>query len=103
MRKPLQVVAGGQLGNDAAELAVQVDLRVDDVGEDAAAIFDQRDRGLVARGFDAERYWQLTPPLTATLSLRGEGMLTRSDYSPLVRRSRRRPRTSDSMRSRLVS
>jgi hypothetical protein len=34
---------------------VEIDLRVDDVGEDAAAVGDDRDRGFVAAGFDGER------------------------------------------------
>jgi hypothetical protein len=33
---------------------VQVDLRVDDVGEDVAAVLDDGDRRLVAAGFNAE-------------------------------------------------
>ena len=50
MRKAFQVVASGELGYDAAELRMQVDLRMDDVGQDAPAIRDHRDRGLVAAG-----------------------------------------------------
>ena len=52
--QPLEVVAGRQLGDDAAEVLVQVDLGVDDVGEDLAAVLDDRDRGLVAGRFDAQ-------------------------------------------------
>jgi hypothetical protein len=34
---------------------VQVDLRVDDVGQHAATAFDQRDGSLVTAGFYAQR------------------------------------------------
>jgi hypothetical protein len=78
----LEVVAGGELGDDAAEVPVQVDLRVDDVGQDLATVLDDRDGSLVAGRLDAE----------------GEAY-----QSPLVRSSRRSPRTSESMRSRLAS
>ena len=85
LRQPLQVVAGRELRDDAAEILVQVDLRVDDVGQDAAAIFNQCDRGFVARRFDSED--------------------EAAFYccSPFVIRSRRSPRTSESILSRLAS
>jgi hypothetical protein len=43
MREALEVVAGGQLRHDAAELFVKLDLGVDDVGEDAAPVSYYRD------------------------------------------------------------
>jgi len=50
--------AGGNLGDDAAEDRVLVDLREDDVGDNAratvAAALDNRRRGLVATRFYAE-------------------------------------------------
>jgi len=46
--QPLEVVASGELRNDATKLLVQVDLGVDDVGQDLPSAFDDRDRGLVA-------------------------------------------------------
>jgi len=49
------VVARRQLGDDAAEVLVQVHLRVDDVRHDAPAVLDQGDGSFVARRFDAER------------------------------------------------
>ena len=55
MGQPLEVVAGGQLGHDATEVFVQVDLRMDDVGQDPAATFNQRDRSLVAGRLNTER------------------------------------------------
>jgi hypothetical protein len=48
------MVSRGQLGDDAAELLVQVDLRVDDIRQDAAAVLDDCDRRLVAAGLDPE-------------------------------------------------
>ena len=85
MGQALEVVARGQLGDDPTEVFVQVDLRMDDVGQDPAATLNQRDRSLVAAGFDSEDqplcYWG----------------------SPFVSKSRRRPRTSASIRSRLAS
>jgi len=47
-----EVVSGGELGHHATELGVQVDLRVDDVGEDAPAAGYHRDGCLVAAGLD---------------------------------------------------
>jgi hypothetical protein len=52
--QPLEVVARGQFGDDAAELFVQVDLRVDDIRQDAAAVLDDCDRRFVAACLDAE-------------------------------------------------
>ena len=55
-----QVLARGELGDDAAPLTVQRDLRGDDVGADAprlvgrAGLLDDRRRRLVARALDAE-------------------------------------------------
>ena len=54
-RQALEVVARGEFRDDAAEVLVQVHLRVDDVRHDAAAVLDQRDGGFVTRCFDAER------------------------------------------------
>jgi hypothetical protein len=48
------VVARRKLRDDATELFVQVDLGVDDVGEDPPAVFDHRDGSFVAAGFDSE-------------------------------------------------
>jgi len=85
MRQSLQVVARGKLGNDPTEVLVQIDLRVDYVGQDTPPTLYQGNRCLVAAGFDSED--------------------DASFYccSPLVIRSRRRPRTSASIRSRLAS
>jgi hypothetical protein len=85
MGQPFEVVASGQLGDDPAEVLVQIDLRMDDVGQDFAAIFDKSDGRFIARRFDSE-----DEPLCYC-------------GSPFVRRSRRKPRTSASMRSRLAS
>src|SRR5260370_3666759 len=62
MRQALEVIAGRELRYHAAELLVQVDLRVDDVGEDAAAVFHDGDGRFVAAGFDAERQGQAASP-----------------------------------------
>ena len=72
MGQPLEMVASGQLGDDAAEVFVQVDLRVDDVGQDPPATLNQRDRSLVAARFDSERECQLGLPIRrwATPALR---------------------------------
>ena len=43
LREALEVVTGGELGHNAAELPVQVDLGMDDVGEDVAAVSYHRD------------------------------------------------------------
>jgi hypothetical protein len=43
VREAFEVVAGGELGHHAAEFRVEVDLGVDDVGEDAAAISHDSD------------------------------------------------------------
>jgi hypothetical protein len=85
MRQSLEVVTRGKLGNDPTEVLVQIDLRVDDVGQDPPSAVYQGNRGLVAASFDSEdeaRFYCC---------------------SPLVIRSRRRPRTSASIRSRLAS
>jgi len=52
VRQAFEVVSGGELGHHATELGVQVDLRVDDVGEDAPAAGYHRDGCLVAAGLD---------------------------------------------------
>src|SRR4029077_5651976 len=79
-------IASGQLGDHAAERLVQVDLRVDHVGEYAPPARDHRNRGFVAAGLDAQ----------------GQPRLVY--YSPSrVMSSRRRPLTSASIRSRLDS
>src|SRR5438477_392353 len=54
VRQPFEVVASRQLRDHAAELAMQIDLGVDDVGQHPAAAFDQSDGGFVAAGFDSE-------------------------------------------------
>ena len=100
----LEVVARGQLGDDAAEVPVQVDLGVDDVGQDLAAVLHDRDGGFVAGGFDAQRKQILLPrPSPWPSPPKGRGKLRAGEGYSLVRRSRRRPRTSASMRSRLDS
>jgi len=43
MRQPFEVVSRCELGDDSAELSVQVDLGVDDVAQDPATAFDDRD------------------------------------------------------------
>ena len=48
-----EVFAGGEFGDDAAVLAVDVDLGGDDAGEDFAAVGDDGGGGFVAGGFDA--------------------------------------------------
>jgi len=85
MWQAFEVVASRELGNDSAEVLVQLDLRVDDVGQNPPAALYQGDRRLVAAGFDSE----------------DEGRFYCG--SPLVISSRRRPRTSASIRSRLAS
>jgi hypothetical protein len=52
--QPLEVVAGRELRHDPAEVAVQVDLGVDDVRKDFSSVFDDRDGGLVAGSLDSE-------------------------------------------------
>jgi hypothetical protein len=49
-----KVFARGEFGDDAAVLAVDVDLRGDDAGENFAAVGDDGGSGFVAGGFDAE-------------------------------------------------
>src|SRR5205807_4519996 len=53
----------GQLGDDAAEVFVRVDLRMNDVGQDPAATLNQRDRSFVAGRLYAERQCQLDLPI----------------------------------------
>ncbi len=65
MRQALEVVAGRELRDHAAELLVQVNLRMDDVGEDAATVLNDGDRGFVAAGFDAERQCDRATPHAA--------------------------------------
>src|SRR5712664_2514845 len=47
LRQTLKMVARRQLGDDAAEVLVQVHLRVDDVRHHAPAVLDQGDGGLI--------------------------------------------------------
>ncbi len=54
LRQALQVVARGELGDDPAEFLVELHLRVDDVGEDAAAVFHEGDGCFVAACFNAK-------------------------------------------------
>jgi hypothetical protein len=49
------VVARGKLGNDPTEVLVQIDLRVDEVGQDPPSAFYQGNRGLVAACFNTQR------------------------------------------------
>ena len=49
-----EMFAGGELGDDAAVFAMDVDLRGDDAGENAAAVGDDGCGGFVAGRFDAE-------------------------------------------------
>jgi hypothetical protein len=48
-----QMIARGQLGNDASVGCVKLDLRVDDIGQDAAAVVHDRSGGFVTRRFNA--------------------------------------------------
>src|SRR5260370_18376013 len=54
MWQPLEVIARGQLRDDAAEFPVQVDLGVDDVAENPATSVHNSDRSFVAAGFDSD-------------------------------------------------
>ena len=58
-----EVLAGGELGDDAAVGGVDGDLRGDDVGELACAALDDGGGGLVAGALDAQD--QCTIPLVA--------------------------------------
>ena len=49
-----EVLPGGGLGDDAAEVGVEVGLGGDDVGDYMAAVLDDGNGGLVAGGLDAE-------------------------------------------------
>ena len=51
---PAQVGARRDLGHDAARRRVQRDLAGHDVGHDAPAVVDDRDRGLVAGRLDGQ-------------------------------------------------
>jgi hypothetical protein len=51
----LQVVAGGELRDHAPELLMEVDLRVDHVGQNATPAGDHSDRSLVTAGLDGQR------------------------------------------------
>jgi hypothetical protein len=55
VRESLEVVAGRELGDHAAEFFVQVDLGVDDVRQHPTPILDDCDGRLVAACFDAQR------------------------------------------------
>jgi hypothetical protein len=48
------VVACGEFGNNAAVLAVQFDLGIDFVGEDAVGFAVECDGGFIAGGFDGK-------------------------------------------------
>ena len=52
---PAQVGPGGDLGHDPARRRVQGDLRGDDVADDAPAVLDEGDAGLVARRLDRQQ------------------------------------------------
>ena len=52
--EPPDLVARRKLGHDAAVSRVHCDLRVESVGEKAAARVVERDAGFIARSFDAE-------------------------------------------------
>ena len=53
-RQAAQVVACGEFGNNAAVLAVQFDLGIDFVGEDAVGFAVECDGGFIAGGFDGK-------------------------------------------------
>src|SRR5258708_12864294 len=78
MGQALEVIAGRELRYHAAEFPVQVDLRVDDVGEDAAAVLHDGDGRFVAAGFDAQGQCHVcsfsTPPPTLPPLTRGIGL-----------------------------
>ena len=63
-RNELEVASRGDLGNDAAEPRVKLGLRGDDRRQHRAVARDDRGRGLVARGLDAEDV-QPTPSSSA--------------------------------------
>src|SRR5258708_16726046 len=96
MGQALEVIAGRELRYHAAEFPVQVDLRVDDVGEDAAAVLHDGDGRFVAAGFDAQGQCHVcsfsTPTPTPPRSPRGGGLPPPGDpvspdasYAPLSR------------------
>ena len=58
-----EMLARGEFGDYAAVFAVDVDLRGDDAGEDAAAVGDDCGGGFVAGGFDAEDQFFAARPL----------------------------------------
>src|SRR5947209_18620714 len=53
-KEALEMGAGGDLGDDAAEAGVQVGLRGDDAGQDGRLLREHGGRRLVAGGFNAE-------------------------------------------------
>ena len=53
-QQQLQVVARGDLGDDAAVARVELGLRRDDIGEQPSVVGDERGRGLVTRRLDPE-------------------------------------------------
>ena len=55
-KKMLQMFALGDLRHDSAERLVPLDLRGDEVHAHAAVVAEERDRGLVAGGLDAENH-----------------------------------------------
>jgi hypothetical protein len=50
----VEVLAAGEVGDDAAVFAVEGDLAVDPFADEAAGGVEERERGLVARAFDGE-------------------------------------------------
>ena len=82
----LDVGPAGDLGNDAAEAGVQLDLAADHRGQDLLGIDDDRRRGLVARRLDAEHA--------------GAGHHDASGAGPAMASTMVRPGTAASMRSR---
>ena len=78
---PAQVGARGDLGHDAAGLRVERDLARDDVGDDPAAVLDDRDRRLVAGALDGQDEAAHSVPL-AERRHRSESSVSGSQSSP---------------------
>ena len=58
-KEMLQMFARGDLRHDAAERLMPLDLRGDEIHAHTAVALEQRDRGFIAGGFDAEDHgWQ---------------------------------------------
>ena len=62
----VEVGAAGDLGHDAAELGVQVDLGADRAGHDVVAAHHQRCGGLVAAGLDAEHQCRIVTSMRSS-------------------------------------